>query len=76
MKISAGFLVVGVLAFADSAAAYEYPQQFTLASGYRALVVAGYQFSGNTVIGNCSYYTVHSGSGRGGGYHSTSRRCR
>jgi hypothetical protein len=35
------------------------------------LVVAGYEFNGSTVVGNCSYYTVHSGSGRGGGYHST-----
>jgi hypothetical protein len=34
------------------------------------LVVAGYQLSGNTVIGNRSYYTVHSGSGKGGGYHT------
>jgi hypothetical protein len=35
------------------------------------LVVAGYAFNGGTVVGNCSYYTVHSGSGRGGGYHTT-----
>ena len=35
------------------------------------LVVAGYQFVGETVVGNCSYYTVTSGSGKGGGYHST-----
>jgi hypothetical protein len=35
------------------------------------LVVAGYQLTGSTVVGNCSYYTVHSGSGRGGGYHTT-----
>ena len=39
------------------------------------LVVAGYQlvansFGGSTVIGNCSYYTVRSGSGRGGGYRT------
>jgi uncharacterized repeat protein (TIGR03803 family) len=53
-----------------------YPLQFTPASGSRGLVVAGYQLVadalvGYTVIGNCSYYTVHSGSGRGGGYRTT-----
>lgn len=54
-----------------TAGAYEYPLQFTPNAGYRGLVVAGYEFAGSTVVGNCSYYTVHSGSGRGGGYHST-----
>jgi hypothetical protein len=53
------------------AGAYEYRLQFTPGAGYRGLVVAGYQFDGSTVVGNCSYYTVHSGSGRGGGYRST-----
>ena len=51
-----------------AAQAFEYPLQFTPNPGYRGLVVAGYAFSNGTVIGNCSYYTVHSGSGRGGGY--------
>lgn len=51
--------------------AYEYPLQFTPSAGYRGLVVAGYEFAGSSVVGNCSYYTVHSGSGRGGGYHTT-----
>jgi uncharacterized repeat protein (TIGR03803 family) len=51
----------------------EYPLQFTPAAGARGLVVAGYQLAadptlGYTVVGNCSYYTQHSGSGRGGGY--------
>lgn len=49
--------------------AYEYTLQFTPQPGARGLTVAGYQFSGNTVVGNCSYYTVSAGSGRGS--HST-----
>src|SRR6267378_4243088 len=53
----------------------EYPLQFAPGAGYRGLVVAGYQlvansFGGYTVLGNCSYYTVRSGSGRGGGYRT------
>jgi hypothetical protein len=54
-----------------SAYAHEYPLQFIPASGARGLVVAGYQISGATVTGTCSYYIVTSGSGKGGGYHST-----
>ena len=51
----------------------EYALQFTPAAGARGLVVAGYRLvadpvQGDLVVGNCSYYTVHSGSGRGGGY--------
>jgi hypothetical protein len=51
----------------------EYPLQFTPGAGARGLVVAGYALTadpvrGTIVVGNCSYYTVHSGSGRGGGY--------
>ena len=54
----------------------EYSLQFTPASGARGLVVAGYALAadpvrGTIVVGNCSYYTVHSGSGRGGGYRTT-----
>jgi hypothetical protein len=50
-----------------------YPLQFTPAAGAKGLVVAGYQLVadagfGFIVSGNCSYYTQHSGSGRGGGY--------
>lgn len=59
------------VAFADVGETYEYRLQFTPTPGYRSLVVAGYEFNGSTVVGNCSYYTVHSGSGRGGGYRST-----
>uniref|UniRef100_Q01U41 Uncharacterized protein n=1 Tax=Solibacter usitatus (strain Ellin6076) TaxID=234267 RepID=Q01U41_SOLUE len=59
-----------LLFFAEKGKATEYPLQFTPNAGYRGLVVAGYSLSGNTVTGNCSYYTVHSGSGKGGGYHT------
>jgi hypothetical protein len=55
---------------ANVASAYEFHLQFSAPSGARALTVIGYQFAGNTVVGNCSYYTVSSGSGRGGGYRS------
>jgi hypothetical protein len=47
------------------AQAYEYKLQFTPQGGAYGLVVAGYQFNGNSVFGNCSYYTVSAGSGRG-----------
>lgn len=47
------------------ASAYEYHLQFTPQSGARGLVVAGYGFAGNTVVGNCSYDTVAACSGRG-----------
>jgi hypothetical protein len=63
-------LALCTVLFAAVAAAHEYPLQFTPNAGYRGLVVAGYYFSGDTVVGNCSYYTVHSGSGKGGGYHT------
>jgi hypothetical protein len=54
-----------ILLGAHVASAYEYKLQFTPRSGARGLVVAGYQFSSNTVVGNCSYYTVSACSGRG-----------
>jgi hypothetical protein len=63
--------MVLILGFVRGMDAHEYPLQFTPNAGYRGLVVAGYSLSGNTVSGNCSYYTVHSGSGKGGGYHTT-----
>jgi uncharacterized repeat protein (TIGR03803 family) len=64
---------VNVAVPAASGGGNEYPLQFTPASGARGLVVAGYQLIadptvGYKVVGNCSYYTQHSGSGRGGGY--------
>jgi hypothetical protein len=49
--------------------AYEYKLQFTSQGGAQGLNVAGYEFLSDTVVGNCSYYTVSSGSGRGA--HST-----
>jgi hypothetical protein len=54
---------------AQVAFAYEFKLHFTPQGGAQGLVVAGYQFSGSAVVGNCSYYTVSSGSGRGA--HST-----
>jgi hypothetical protein len=58
------FFTVTLLA-AHVAYAYEYKLQFTPPGGAYGLVVAGYGFNGSTVVGNCSYYTVSSGSGRG-----------
>lgn len=65
--------IVAVTIPGPSGGGNEYPLQFTPAAGARGLVVAGYFLGTNPVfgaivIGNCSYYTVHSGSGRGGGY--------
>ena len=54
-----------LLGFAHVASAYEYRLQFTPQSGARGLVVAGYEFNGSTVIGNCSYDTTSPCSGRG-----------
>lgn len=62
-------LLTLILLSAHIAYAYEYKLQFTPQGGAYGLVVTGYQFNGNTVVGNCSYYTVTASSGRGG--HST-----
>ena len=70
MKRLMVFFLFSFLCFSKVAAAHEYALQFTPNPGYRGLVVAGYMFDGSTVVGNCSYYTVHSGSGRGGGYRT------
>jgi hypothetical protein len=70
MKALLCLVAFSCMAVPGVAGAYAYRLQFTPSSGYRGLVVAGYEFAGDTVVGNCSYYTVHSGSGRGGGYHS------
>lgn len=67
MKRSMILVAVCGAAFAQLAGAYEYPLQFTPNAGYRGLVVAGYAFVGNDVVGNCSYYTVSGVSGKGGG---------
>jgi hypothetical protein len=67
MKKSIGLLVFSLLGISQVALAYEYPLQFKPNPGYRGLVVAGYKFLGNNVVGNCSYYTVSGGgSGKGG----------
>ena len=67
MKTTMGLVSFCLVLFAPLAGAYEYPLQFTPNPGYRGLVVAGYQFQGSDVVGNCSYYTVSGGSGKGGG---------
>ena len=61
-----GILATIVLLGTQIGNAYEYRLQFTPQSGARGLVVAGYLFNGNTVFGDCSYYTVSASSGRGG----------
>jgi hypothetical protein len=68
MKRSISALTFCLLGIAQVALAYEYPLQFKPNAGYRGLIVAGYKFQGNNVIGNCSYYTVSGGSGKGGGH--------
>ena len=68
MKITIGLVVFSLLGIVRVALAYEYPLQFTPNPGYRGLIVAGYKFQGNNVVGNCSYLTVSSAaSGKGGG---------
>lgn len=72
MKKTIGLLAFCLVLFAPLAGAYEYPLQFNANPGYRGLVVAGYQFLGTDVVGNCSYYTVSGGgSGKGGGGAAT-----
>ena len=67
MKRSIGLVVLSVLGIAKLAIAYEYPLQFKPNAGYRGLVVAGYAFKGDNIVGNCSYYTVSGGAGSKGG---------
>lgn len=64
-------LFFGFIVLSPKVKGYEYPLQFTPNAGSQGLVVAGYAFSGNTVLGNCSYFTTHSGSGKGGGYRTS-----
>lgn len=49
---------------AGVAHAYEYPLQFAPTGNFKDLVVAGYAIVGKTVVGNCSYTRITSGSGR------------
>jgi hypothetical protein len=67
MKKSLGLLVFSLLGMSQVAFAYEYPLQFKPNPGYRSLIVAGYQFVGDNVVGNCSYYTVSAVGGKAGG---------
>ncbi len=46
------------------ALAVEYPLHFAPVGDYQDLVVAGYQIAGQTIVGNCSYTAIVSGSGR------------
>jgi len=39
--------------------------QFAAQGGAQGLTVAGYEFRSETVVGNCSYYVLTSGGGRG-----------
>lgn len=71
-SISLALFCLGV--FARGASAYEYPLQFTPNAGFRNLVVAGYWFEGNEVVGTCSYNTVSGGSGKGGGHAPIAKR--
>jgi hypothetical protein len=53
------------LGAAGAAQAYEYPLLYTPVGNYKDLVIAGYQITLNrTIIGNCSYVAIRSGSGR------------
>ena len=70
MKISLSLSVFCLVTLGSVAKAHEYALQFTPNPGARGLIVAGYDYEGADIVGNCSYYTVHSGSGRGGGYHT------
>src|ERR1700741_4118511 len=68
MKKLIGVTALSLLGIAQVAMAYEFPLQFKPNPGYRGLVVAGYSFQGDNVVGNCSYYTVSgNGSGKGVG---------
>ena len=69
MKRSIAALAFCLLGIVQVAAGYEYPLQFKPNAGHRGLIVAGYRFDGNNVVGNCSYYTVSGvSSGKGGGH--------
>ncbi|HLJ94556.1 MAG TPA: hypothetical protein VKU02_15315 [Gemmataceae bacterium] len=67
MRRSIMLLALCGAALAPLARSYEYPLQFTPNAGFRGLVVAGYEIANGEVVGNCSYYTMSGGSGKGGG---------
>jgi hypothetical protein len=58
-------MITLLLLGAQAGFAYEYRLQFTPPGGAQGLVIAGYQFMGSSVIGNCSYHISTAGSGRG-----------
>jgi hypothetical protein len=62
-------LVLAIACFVQGAQAYEYPLQFTSNLPLRDLVVEGYRFEGNEVVGNCSYRVMLGSSGKSGGNH-------
>jgi hypothetical protein len=59
------FFTLILLSIVNVASAYEYNLQFTPRAGARGVTVIGYEFVGDTVLGDCSYYTVGACSGRG-----------
>jgi hypothetical protein len=67
-------VILTLTGLAQVAGAYEYPLVFTPMRGYRDLVVAGYGFQGDEVVGNCSYGTASGGSGKGGAGHASNVR--
>ncbi len=67
LTLTLTMILAAGLCAAGPAGAYEYGLQFTPNPGARGLVVAGYGFSGATVVGDCSYEIVSGGSGKGGG---------
>jgi hypothetical protein len=58
-------LLTLILLGAPVAYSYEFKLHFVPPGGAQGLAVAGYHFDGETVGGNCSYYTVSVSSGRG-----------
>lgn len=56
-------LLALILLGAAAAHAHEFKLQFTPKAGARGLDVAGYEFLGKKVVGNCSYYILTAGSG-------------
>lgn len=56
--------IAAVMALSSAAQAFEYPLSFTPVGNYKDLVVAGYKFVKKTIVGNCSYTAIRSGSGR------------
>ena len=58
------FTLIFVLV-ANGASAYEFHLQFSTPPGARDVSIIGYQFTGNTVVGDCTYVIIPPCSGRG-----------